>query len=454
VFERAAVLAQAMAISLGRQTLTGALTTCGRLQHDWSAAYRIFERERFDPEQLFDVPRRESTRQLAPGQPLVVLADDTLIARRGRKVAQAAWRHDPQGPPFQHQIRWAQQLLELCAIVPAPDQAQAARAVPVDLVLRSSARARRKHGAPAQAGAEAPTAPDPTLSAICAQRLAQLRAQLDGDGQHERLVIAAFDGGYTNTTLFRNSAPRTTLVGRVRKDAKLFAVPPPHEPGRGRPRVYGPPLARPEQLLADDALDWHSAQLWAAGKLRTFEYKTVERCRWKGAGARDLRLIVVRPLSEHPHQAGRRLFFAHPGYLLVSDPELEVHSALQAYIWRWEIEVGFREQKTTLGMGQAQTWTHSACSWLLQFQAVVYGLLLLAARHARLMAPPRPRWQGPAAPGQRLSLGQIQALMRVELWGRALGLPIKHDFATTTRAPTKPPKIDNTVHSAVIYATR
>ena len=443
-----------MAVCLGRQTLTGALTTCGRLQQDWSAAYRTFERERFDAEGLFAVARRESTRLLAEQEPLVVVADDTLAPRRGRKVAAAAWRHDPQGPPFQHQIRWAQQVFELCAMLPAPDPAQAARAVPIDLVLRHTPRKRRK-SAPAHQQPEDPQAQrEEALPAICARRLADLRAALDEDGQARRPLVAAFDGGYTNTTLFRNIPPRTTLVGRVRKDAKLFGVPEADPSGRGRPRIYGKPLARPQELLAEDALAWQSTTLWAAGKLRTFQYKTIERCRWKGAGARDLRLILVRPLSQHPHEAGRRLFFAHPGYLLVSDPQLDVRRALQAYVWRWEIEVGFREQKTGLGLGQAQTRTRSSCTWLLQFQAFVYALMLLAARTARISAPPRPRWQGRAVPNQRITFGQIQSLMRIELWSSALGLRNKNDFNSKRPPDTKPPKIKNTLHTAVIYASR
>lgn len=444
-----------MAVSLGRQTITGALTTCGRLQQDWSAAYRTFECERFDPDQLFAVPRRESARLLTADEPFVVVADDTLAPRRGRKVAEAAWRHDPLGPPFRHQIKWAQQALELCAMLPAPDRAQAARAVPIDLVLRHAPRKGRTAAAHArQQPDDAQARRDNALPAICARRLAHVRAALDEDGQARRPLVAAFDGGYTNTTLFRNIPPRTTLVGRVRKDAKLFAVPEEQACGRGRRRVYGRPLARPQELLAEDLVPWQTTTAWAAGKLRTFEYKTIERCRWECAGARDLRLIVVKPLSEHPHHAGRRLFFAHPGYLLVSDPELDVQTALQAYLWRWEIEVGFREQKTGLGLGQAQTRTRSSCTWLLQFQAIVYGLLLLAARKAQITAPPRPRWQAPAAPNQRITFRQIQSLMRIDLWTRALGLPIKTDFASSHHPPTKPPNIKNTLHTAVIYAAR
>lgn len=454
VFERAGVLAQAMAISLGRQTITGALTTCGRLEQDWSAAYRTFERERFDADQLFAVPRRAVTHLLADDEPLVVVADDTLAPRRGRKVAEAAWRHDPLGPPFRHQIKWAQQALELSAMLPAPDRAQGARAVPIDLVLRHAPRKGRgpAHGRQPPDDAQDPR--DNALPAICARRLAHLRTALDEDGQARRPLVAAFDGGYTNATLFRNIPPRTTLVGRVRKDAKLFAVPQEQDCVRGRPRVYGEQLARPQELLADDAVPWLPVTAWAAGKSRQFQYKTFERCRWEGAGARDLRLIVVKPLSEHPHYAGRRLFFAHPGYLLISDPGLDVQSALQAYLWRWEIEVGFREQKTGLGLGQAQTRTRSSCTWLLQFQAFVYGLLLLAARNAQITAPPRPRWQTAAAPGQRITFGQMQSVMRIELWSRALGLAIKTDFVTTHHPTTKPPNIKNTLHTAVIYAAR
>ncbi|MCH8541897.1 MAG: hypothetical protein LAT58_14175, partial [Opitutales bacterium] len=50
--------------------------------------------------------------------------------------------------------------------------------------------------------------------------------------------------------------------------------------------------------------------------------------------------------------SGRR--YTQPAYLICTDPELPIEELLQQYIWRWDIEVNHRDEKTILGVGQAQ----------------------------------------------------------------------------------------------------
>ncbi|MDR2051685.1 MAG: hypothetical protein LBQ63_07950, partial [Deltaproteobacteria bacterium] len=38
--------------------------------------------------------------------------------------------------------------------------------------------------------------------------------------------------------------------------------------------------------------------------------------------------------------------YRNPAYLLCTDPDLPVERLLQAYLWRWEIELNFRDEKT------------------------------------------------------------------------------------------------------------
>jgi len=454
VFERARVLAQASILSLGRRTVAGTLTACGRLFEDWSATYRVFERERFDADSLFATPRRAAVRSLPPRAPVVVVMDDTLVPKRDRNVVGAAWRHDSRGPAFQHQIVWSQRVLQISAILPSQSPAaQGARAIPIDLQLQTVVPKPRKPDAEHKAHWRKEKRRY-ALPALGARRIHHLRNQLDADGENNRLLVTAFDGGYTNKANFRDIPERTVLVGRIRKDAKLFAVPPEQPKGRGRRRLYGQELAKPEALLRDESIEWKKTRLFAAGKMRQFQYKTVGPCRWQGAGGRDLRLVLVRPLSATPRDKGRRLFFANPGYLLCSDPKLPIKTIVQAYLWRWEIEVGFREQKTQLGLGEAQVRTLPAVKSVLAFQACLYALLLLAAQRSNLQCPPRPKWQRPANCSKRITLGQMIAIMRTDLWGRALGVANKRDFNVRRPPGTKSPKIADSLDSAVIYAMR
>ena len=43
-----------------------------------------------------------------------------------------------------------------------------------------------------------------------------------------------------------------------------------------------------------------------------------------------------------------------PAYLICTNPDLPLQALHQAYLWRWDIEVNFRDEKTILGVGQAQ----------------------------------------------------------------------------------------------------
>ena len=56
---------------------------------------------------------------------------------------------------------------------------------------------------------------------------------MDKSGSEGRRLIVAIDNRFTNRTVLRDIPERTTLVGRVRKDA-VFFYPPKEGPGRGR----------------------------------------------------------------------------------------------------------------------------------------------------------------------------------------------------------------------------
>lgn len=453
-------LARTMAFStilcLGRHTISGTLTACGRHHVDWSAAYRLFECNRIDVEPLFGSVRSAVASHLGAKAPITVCLDDTLLPRCGKSIAESGWHHDPQGPPFAHQIKWSQRVLQLCAILPMdPEKPSSARAIPLDVTLQSKVR---KPGKRAPAKAMEIYKREKQKNAVTglgSERIAQLRKQLDREGHSGRDLHVVVDGGYTNKKFLRTEVDRTVFIGRLRKDAKLRAPAPEMETERGRPRKYGDHLARPQELLADKSIPWKTAEVYAAGKKRLFKYKCHDHCCWpSGLLDRKVRVIAVQPLEpSHDMIKGRRLFFSHPGYILCSDPDLSVETVLQAYIHRWEIEVGFREQKTTLGLGQAQTWKADACKSIIRFQSYCYSLLLLAAASTKLTAPPQPKWRKKPSTTRRLTINSLISIVRGEMWGKAMGIDTFADFVKPTDRRTKPPKIENTLKYAVIYAS-
>jgi hypothetical protein len=457
VFEQARVVALAQLICLGRHTVTGLLTTCGRTELDWSSVYRIFEKERVECRRIFDVSTRHVAKKLEPAGPFVAMMDDTTIRKRGRKVAGASWRRDPLGPPFHTNFIWAQRFLQISVADPEhPVGPSRARAIPIAFehcpgVPKPSRRATEEVWDEYRRRARLATVTRRGVEAI-----RQLRTRLDEDGQQNRPLILAVDGTFTNRTVLANLPGRTTVIGRIRKDAKLFAPPPVEPPRRGHPRLYGERIQTPEQIRQDDKIPWVAVQAFAAGRIHRFEVKTIAPCRWKNAGGRNCRLVVVRPLAYRPAK-GRQLLYRNPAYLICTDPDLSLQQVIQYYAWRWEIELNFREEKTLLGAGEAQVRMPAAVANLPAFKVAVYSLLLCAASGLEMdnLAPhPRPKWQEASAlDDRRLSTGQMIGRLRAELWGKALGLN-NEGFSNTPRNKQKPPKIENTAQQAVIYAFR
>src|SRR5208283_4852434 len=149
----------------------------------------------------------------------------------------------------------------------------------------------------------------------------------------------------------------------------------------GRRRFYGDPLPTPEQIRQDESIPWITVEAFAAGKNHLFEVKTIGPIRWRGTGAQNVRLVVVRPLAYRPRK-GSWLLYRDPAYLLCTGSELPLDRLLQAYLWRWEIELNFRDEKTLLGVGEAQVRIPAAVETV---PALIRGCICLPApgRHRR-----------------------------------------------------------------------
>jgi hypothetical protein len=453
---RARSLALGSLLALGRRTVTGMLVASGQHQNDWSAAYRLFERERLDPEALFAPVRRAALERIDSSEPLVVLMDDTLLKKRGRKIAGASWRRDPQGPKFHPNFLWAQRFLQLSVALPESAGPSRARALPIDLVHCPSPRKPPAKASDQDRERYRSERERSKITRRGAERIAVLRGALDGEGQRERLLVVSAVGGFTNIAVLKSLPERTALIGRIRKDAKLYAHPEEESSmRRGRKRLYGEPLPTPEQLLKDDSIAFQTVEAFAAGEVREFKVKTLGPVRWRGAGERDLRLVVIKPLGYRLTQHGR-LLYREPAYLVCTNLGLPVEKIVQSYVWRWEIEVNFRDQKTLLGAGQAQVRTPAAVERVPVLIAAAYAFLHLAL--ARAQTPdalaeelPRPRWRTPA-PAERCSTAQVLNHFRFQMWGRAINGWNFSDFARSSTRHTKPDYFRKCPASAVFLA--
>ena len=354
--------------------------------------------------------------------PLVVAMDDSLLRKTGRKIFGSRYQRDPLSPPFHVNFVRGLRVLQISAAVRQGDQG-AARLIPIDF-QHAALPAKPHPRAPAEAHAayQAERAVR-NINVVGRERLARLRQQMDQSGSAARQLVATVDGRFTNSTVLRQVPERTVLVGRVRKDS-VFYDPPMSQPERGRKRKYGLRCPTPEALLKDPTVPWQTVKAHAAGQTHAFKVKTlgpVYTAMDKGRQA--LRLVVVEPV---PYRVSKhsKLERREPAYLICTDPDLPLPELLQAYLWRWDIEVNFRDEKTILGVGQAQVRSEAANQNAPALAVAAYAMLLLASvktygAEGKPDTFQSPRWYQ-RKPEQRATTNELINQLRYELWAGTL----------------------------------
>ena len=359
----------------GPKTITAALQARDRADQDWSDAYRLFSQDQCVERALFEPVLRQALAQ--PSQrPALVFAgqDDTLLRKTGKKTFGTVWARDPLGPPFQVNLVRGQRFVQTCLLVQPGGADHPWRALPVNFthapVPKVPARAteqekaqikelRKKH----------------RLSLVALEQVRTLRSQIDATpGGYARTLLIGVDGSYANGTYLPDLPPRTVVVARLRKDAKLRAYLPPSQ--RVGARKYGPPLPTPEHYLQDESIPWQSVDLFVAGQVRPVQYKVVAPLCWpRGTGPQPMRLILLKAAGYRLCQGGRVLY-RDPAFLLATSLTVPVQDLIAAYLARWEVEVSHRDEKTIVGVGQAQVRVPQAVQRAPQFLVACYSALL------------------------------------------------------------------------------
>ena len=92
-------------------------------------------------------------------------------------------------------------------------------------------------------------------------------------------------------------------------------------------------------------------------------------------------MIIIAPTPYRKSQS-KRLYYRDPAYLFTSDLRRSAKPLLQIYFDRWQIEVNHREEKDTLGIGQAQLWNVTSVPKQPVLAVAAYSALLLASLKA------------------------------------------------------------------------
>jgi len=359
---------------LGRATVSRILWTNGREQKAWSGEYFLHSRASWDPHALF-APLLQQALPFCPGRLVGVAVDDTRLRKTGRCIPQAAWHRDPMSPPFHTNLMLGLRFLQASLLLPLHRSGRfSARAIPIRFEEVSTLKKPGKRAGEKAWEQYKQDRKSFNLSQRFVQSMAQLRSLLDKTGgQHKHLVIAG-DGSFCNRTVWATIPERTALISRARKNAQLcFAAPP------GSRRVYAEQKFTPQQVRQDGTIPCQTTKIFYGGKRRKVRYQEVPQVLWQGgARRRPLRLFVIAPTPYRKRKWGR-LYYREPAYLLTSDLTSAARQLLQIYFDRWQIEVNHREEKDTLGVGQAQLWNPMGVPKQPALAVAAYSALMLAA---------------------------------------------------------------------------
>jgi len=241
--------------------------------------------------------------------------------------------------------------------------------------------------------------------------MVELRQTFDHAGAQKKVLVIVGDGSFCNRTVLAGVPDRVVLIARTRKDASLcFRAP------AGDRRFYARDKFTPDQVRLDENISWQTTKIFYGGKRRRVRYKEVTGVLWQGgARKKPLRLFAIAATPYRKRRSGK-LYYHHPAFLLTTMLAGSTRQLLQMYFDRWQIEVNHRDEKDTLGVGQAQMWNPVSVPKQPALVVASYSALLLAALKA--FGPARgaayaalPRWR-PSA--QRPSCLDLSTLLRKE----------------------------------------
>ncbi len=459
-------------VCLGRHTITGLLCSQNRQDRDWTADYRHYAQGQAQPEAFFEVSRQEVQAHLAPGEPLVIALDDSLLRKSGRKTCGVSYLRDPLSPPFHTNLVRGARLVQLSAAW-TYGQGQA-RMIPVDFCLAPLPAKPGRQADPQAQAAYQQQRTQANINLVARQRCQQFyerRRQAEA-GRHP--LILSVDGRLTNHTFLHDLPAGLTVIGRIRKDAALFYLPPPPQPQersptqrrsktkgppkpKGRKRRYGAQAPTPEALRQDDTVRWTKVKVHFAGRQLTFRCKRLRPVLSRlNQGQHPLQVVVVAPV--HYRAPSGKEICREPAYLLCTDPRLSLRRLLQYYFWRWDIEVNFRDEKTLLGVGQAQVRRPRSTEQAPALAVAGYSLLLVAALktygpEGQPAAIPWPKWRRRKLP-RRATTNRLINQLRFELWAAAIERSNFSDFIHPTASEQKPEKLTPDLCSSLFHANR
>ena len=395
-FAKALVLLCGTILAPGRRTVTAALRAMGLADDKHFTKYhRVLNRDRWSPWVLSKLLLGLIILVFLPaGAPLILVVDETLERRRGRKIKHKSWFRDPIRSTARHVvkalgIRW----ICLAILVPVPWStrlwALPFMTIPA-LGPKTNAKLNKRHR---------------TLVGWAMIMIGKVRRW-----QPERELVLVGDGSYAAVALIQRCQrlkQPVKLVSRLRLDATLHHFPGPQPKSKPGPKpkkgARQPNLAA---RLADPKTRWQTMEIaWYGGDEKEIEFVTgVSLWYRRGFDPVPLRWVLVRcPQDSFKPKA----FFC-------SDTNVSARQIVTWFIPRWNIEATFEELRAHLGFETQRQWSDRAIE---RTTPCLFGIFSLVVLMARVLHPETlPIRQASWYPKQEAAFSDVLAAVRSDLW--------------------------------------
>lgn len=396
-----------------------------RLNHrNWSASYKMLSRGKWKLEELSWALLDSALEFIGAGEPVMLAVDDTLLRKTGRRNKDCAYARDPLSPPFQTNLVWGQRVLCVSVLIRASGTS-AYRAVPVFFLSTPSVKIPAK-ASPGEKAAFVEEQKKYKMSVVARGLVEAVRRHLDESGLAGKELVVCADASFANRSFLYDLPDGVSVVCRCRNDLRLRR-PLKKEEKTGK-RLYGERLPTPDAIYKDGSVPEHELECGVMHQHAKIIYKAMEDVRWQTALLNQSCSIYAvkgqyyRKYGKKQHT--RPAFLVMTGDVAVTgvdgvllgkvDPEV----LLEAYLLRWEIEVGFRDQKNWLGVGKAQVWNAVSVKRTPAFMSACYAMLLMASMRAfgdkrTEVFDPLPGWRNVAP--LRPSIRDLVTQMRKEI---------------------------------------
>jgi hypothetical protein len=287
-----------------------------------------------------------------PDGPVILVGDDTVDGRPGKKVYGKARHRDPVRSTHSHTAwRYGHKWVVLAVLVRFPFASRAwALPILVDL-YRSPEDDRRKR-------------PHRTQAQLMCRLLRLMPIRFP-----DRSFVFVGDAGcgtHEVARFCRRHRGRLALVSKLHPEANLFEPPPPYR-GNGRPPVKGARRPKPSEAVSAARRLKRLSVAWHGGGTRRVETVAGDGHWYKsGHGLVPIRWVFVRD-RDGTHR---------DEYLFTTDPAMGAAAVIGHYTSRWNIETTFEELRSHLGLETTRGWPRST---VLRAAPCLFGLYSVVA---------------------------------------------------------------------------